>query len=113
MLFPTRMSEWLQHSWNCSFWKIGVTCPGSKITIAFELYFRNSRRCFLIESGVPAEKIANAVQPQKIILFGSYAYGKPTYDSDVDFLLVVGQKFYRDRDKIYLKASKQYTICKL
>lgn len=27
--------------------------------------------------------------PLKIILFGSYAYGKPTQDSDIDLLVVV------------------------
>ncbi len=36
-----------------------------------------------------AQKIADAVHPEKIILFGSYAYGKPTDDSDVDFLVVM------------------------
>ncbi len=34
------------------------------------------------------ERIANALHPEKIILFGSYAYGKPTYDSDVDLLVI-------------------------
>jgi predicted nucleotidyltransferase len=32
--------------------------------------------------------ISRAVHPEKIILFGSYAYGKPTEDSDVDFLVI-------------------------
>ena len=32
-----------------------------------------------------AVKMAKAVKPEKIILFGSYAYGRPTPDSDVDF----------------------------
>jgi len=35
-----------------------------------------------------AQAIAQAVHPEKIILFGSYAYGKPTEDSDVDFLVI-------------------------
>ncbi|MEG4532558.1 nucleotidyltransferase domain-containing protein [Microcoleus sp. T2B6] len=33
--------------------------------------------------------IANKFKPQKIILFGSYAYGNPTEDSDVDMLVVL------------------------
>lgn len=33
--------------------------------------------------------IAREFQPEKIILFGSYAYGKPTPDSDVDLLVVM------------------------
>ena len=34
------------------------------------------------------ERIVRAVAPEKIILFGSYAYGEPTPDSDVDLLIV-------------------------
>jgi len=34
------------------------------------------------------EKIVAALQPHKIVLFGSYAYGNPTPDSDVDLLIV-------------------------
>jgi uncharacterized protein len=35
------------------------------------------------------QRIAQALQPEKIILFGSYAYGKPTPDSDVDLLVIM------------------------
>jgi predicted nucleotidyltransferase len=35
------------------------------------------------------EQIVRAVRPQKIILFGSYAYGQPDVDSDVDLLVVM------------------------
>ncbi|GAB4478009.1 MAG: nucleotidyltransferase domain-containing protein [Anaerolineales bacterium] len=34
------------------------------------------------------ENLIRQVQPEKIILFGSYAYGNPTPDSDVDLLVV-------------------------
>ncbi|GAB4481852.1 MAG: nucleotidyltransferase domain-containing protein [Anaerolineales bacterium] len=34
------------------------------------------------------ERLAAALSPHKIILFGSYAYGQPTPDSDVDLLVV-------------------------
>jgi predicted nucleotidyltransferase len=34
-------------------------------------------------------RIAERFQPQKIILFGSYAYGKPRPESDVDLLVVM------------------------
>ena len=34
-------------------------------------------------------KIAEALHPHQIILFGSYAYGTPTPDSDVDLLVVM------------------------
>ncbi len=36
-----------------------------------------------------AQKIAEDLHPEKIILFGSFAYGKPTPDSDVDLLVVM------------------------
>ncbi|MGH9845654.1 MAG: nucleotidyltransferase domain-containing protein [Blastocatellia bacterium] len=34
-------------------------------------------------------RIAEEFNPEKIILFGSYAYGKPTMESDVDLLVVM------------------------
>ena len=52
-----------------------------------------------------ALKMAEAVQPEKIILFGSYAYGRPNGDSDVDFLLVVKDRTRKGRREISLKAS--------
>jgi predicted nucleotidyltransferase len=36
-----------------------------------------------------ARQIADRFQPQKIILFGSYAYGSPRPESDVDVLVVM------------------------
>lgn len=34
-------------------------------------------------------QIAVKFQPEKIILFGSYAYGQPNEDSDVDLLVIL------------------------
>jgi predicted nucleotidyltransferase len=39
-----------------------------------------------------ARQVAKQFNPQKIILFGSYAYGKPTEDSDVDILVIMSFK---------------------
>jgi predicted nucleotidyltransferase len=36
-----------------------------------------------------ARKVAKRFEPEKIILFGSYAYGQPHADSDVDILVVM------------------------
>ena len=36
-----------------------------------------------------AQKVVRAFRPKNIILFGSYAYGKPTSDSDLDLLIVM------------------------
>lgn len=34
------------------------------------------------------DRIIKGYGPKKVILFGSYAYGKPTEDSDIDILVV-------------------------
>lgn len=34
------------------------------------------------------EKLKTAYKPEKVILFGSYAYGSPDSDSDIDFLII-------------------------
>ena len=34
------------------------------------------------------DKIVREYQPEKIILFGSYAWGKPNKDSDIDLFIV-------------------------
>lgn len=39
--------------------------------------------------------IAAAFKPRRIILFGSYAYGHPTEDSDVDVMVVMPKNRYK------------------
>ena len=39
-----------------------------------------------------AQIIIQKFNPEKIILFGSYAWGKPTTDSDVDLLIIMNSK---------------------
>lgn len=34
-------------------------------------------------------QIVENFQPEKVVLFGSYAYGKPNEDSDVDLLVIM------------------------
>jgi len=34
------------------------------------------------------DRIKRKYEPEKIILYGSYAYGKPTEDSDIDLFIV-------------------------
>jgi predicted nucleotidyltransferase len=36
-----------------------------------------------------SEQIAREFRPEKIILFGSYAYGHPSADSDIDLLVIM------------------------
>jgi uncharacterized protein len=37
------------------------------------------------------QRLVSSLKPEQIILFGSYAYGKPNEDSDVDLLVIVSQ----------------------
>jgi predicted nucleotidyltransferase len=48
-----------------------------------------------------AEDVARQFRPLKIVLFGSYAYGNPTEDSDVDLMVVMPKdpSGIRNRDK--------------
>lgn len=50
-----------------------------------------------------------STHPEKIILFGSYAYGEPTDDSDLDILVVTGDNnipsSFSEKSKIYLRIS--------
>lgn len=50
-------------------------------------------------------RIAQALHPQKIILFGSYAYGNPTPDSDVDLLVVM--------DTAASTSERYLAVCRL
>jgi predicted nucleotidyltransferase len=36
-----------------------------------------------------SDAVAREFRPEKIVLFGSYAYGRPTEDSDVDLLVIM------------------------
>lgn len=38
------------------------------------------------------KRIVSELKPEKIILFGSYAYGNPTPDSDVDLLVIMNTR---------------------
>jgi predicted nucleotidyltransferase len=49
------------------------------------------------------------LNPNKIILFGSYAYGTPHKDSDIDLYVVTNDDFipqsYKEDSEIYKKVS--------
>lgn len=54
--------------------------------------------------------------PEKIILFGSYAYGEPAEGSDLDILVVTGDNVipssFSEKSVIYLRISKAITDIK-
>lgn len=59
--------------------------------------------------------IVDTVHPQKIYLFGSYANGKPTEESDLDFLVIVkedGKKKYEIAETIYSKLWNTAKVAK-
>jgi len=49
--------------------------------------------------------VTEKYQPEKIILFGSYAYGEPDEDSDVDLLII--------KDTEELPFYRRFTVRKL
>ena len=50
------------------------------------------------------ERIVDTLHPAKVILFGSYAYGMPNGDSDVDLLVIMDQ--VSSHKETYLKVCK-------
>jgi predicted nucleotidyltransferase len=64
------------------------------------------------------EKLVEAYHPRRIYLFGSYAWGEPTIDSDLDLLIIVAsseEKPYRRMKPAYqalrgMKVSKDILV---
>lgn len=52
-----------------------------------------------------ARQIAKQFKPQKIILFGSYARGKPRPESDVDLLVVMDTKLRESQQSLEIRRS--------
>ena len=66
----------------------------------------------LAEIKAVAERIGRDFRPRKVILFGSYACGKPTEDSDVDLLVIMplrGDPVYKSVE-IALKARPGFPM---
>ncbi len=52
-----------------------------------------------------SDEIARQFQPERIILFGSYAYGTPTEDSDVDLLVVMPFEGRKSKQAIEIRRA--------
>ena len=50
-----------------------------------------------------ARRIAEKYKPERIILFGSYAYGNPRPESDVDILVVMGTKLRESQQALQIR----------
>jgi predicted nucleotidyltransferase len=59
------------------------------------------------------DRILSCVQPEKIILFGSYAYGTPRKDSDVDIYIVLPDDFPTEGVFVSIAASHAISQGKL
>jgi len=59
-----------------------------------------------------ARFIKRKFSPQKVILFGSHAYGNPTSESDVDLLVIMDTplKFYEQAAIIRLALDEAFNI---
>ncbi len=55
-------------------------------------------------------QIVENFNPQKIILFGSYAYGEPNADSDVDLLVVMPFEGRDSQKAIEIRTKIQTTM---
>lgn len=63
---------------------------GTRQRIDFPALFRHADGMVALNQiDAFAREVAEKFQPEKIILFGSYAHGQPTEDSDVDLLVIM------------------------
>ena len=53
------------------------------------------------------EAIVQIFHPERIVLFGSYAYGSPNQDSDVDLLIVINHEGKASRKAAEILSSVQ------
>jgi len=51
------------------------------------------------------QMLVDQFQPEQVILFGSYAYGHPTPDSDIDLLVVKPISESRLKDKVAIRQA--------
>jgi predicted nucleotidyltransferase len=54
------------------------------------------------------DAIVRQFHPKKIILFGSYAYGQPTEDSDVDLLVIMPHDRRKGRMSLKILEAVDY-----
>ncbi len=68
------------------------------------------RGCMPVAQTLPkaVKRLARKLKPKKIILFGSYAYGTPTPDSDVDLLIVMKTDIKRQVDRYVMVSNVLY-----
>ena len=54
------------------------------------------------------QQVADRFQPEKVILFGSYAYGSPTPESDVDLLVIMRTSLKHTQQAVRICQAIEY-----
>jgi uncharacterized protein len=54
------------------------------------------------------QQVAERFQPEKVILFGSYAYGSPTPESDVDLLVIMRTSLKQAEQAVRICQAIEY-----
>ena len=54
------------------------------------------------------QQVAERFQPEKVILFGSYAYGSPTSESDVDLLVIMRSSLKQAEQAVQICQAIEY-----
>ncbi len=60
-----------------------------------------------------ARKIVEQVRPEKVVLFGSWAWGEPDADSDLDLLIICDSTLRRDkraREILRLFSARKFPL---
>jgi predicted nucleotidyltransferase len=58
------------------------------------------------------KSIVHEFDPERVVLFGSYGYGTPTSDSDVDLLVIMpfeGKSYYKSAE-ILQKVNPRFSV---
>ena len=56
-------------------------------------------------------QIATQFEPKQIILFGSYAYGQPRPESDVDLLVVMDTPIKEGKQALQIRQTIDFNFC--
>ncbi len=54
-----------------------------------------------------ATQIGRLFRPEKVLLFGSHAYGRPAYDSDVDLLVIMKTRLRSVEQAVAIRQAVQ------
>ena len=67
--------------------------------------FNRQRRIPMRAIRAVVKRIADKFQPERIILFGSYAYGNPKPESDVDLLVVMKTRLRERQQRLEISRA--------